>query len=378
MVPGRPRHGYSQAHQGIHPLDPLIHPVQRFQPLPHPLGSPPYHFDLKNVIPNIDELTAKAGKLVLHTVGDVGGIKQPAYQMSVAEAMIKDLANPKQTDRPLFFYVLGDVVYFNGEYIDYYAQFYEPYSHYGAPILSIPGNHDGDPVAGDTSLNGWVKYFMTAHPHIDPQSGDAPRVTLSLPNVYYTIVAPFATIIGMYTNVPEHGSVDSQQIQWFTNELHTAPQDRALIVAMHHPIFSFDDHHGGSPNMADVLQQAINDTKRVPNLVLTAHVHTYQRIEKDIVATGPTPFLVAGNGGYYNLHHLTVPNGYVDPENNAKLIYGNDQQHGYVTLSIDKKSISGSATLVNQNGKVTANADTFSYPATALFLQKGQVISLGA
>lgn len=377
-VSARPRRGHSQAHRGIQPLNPLRAKTERFQPLPTPLGSPPYHYDLKNAIPDIDDLAKKAGKLVLHTVGDVGGIKHPEYQVNVASAMKRDLYNLPDADKPLLFFLLGDVVYYNGEYADYYDQFYEPYDHYDAPILAIPGNHDGDAVPGDTSLDGWVKYFMTANPHVDPGSRDAPRVTLSLPNVYYTTLAPFATIVGMYTNVPEHGSVDSQQVQWLTNELATAPKDKALIVALHHPVFSFDDHHSGSANMADVLQHAINDTKRVPNMVLTAHVHNYQRIEKEIIKGGVTPFFVSGNGGYYHLHNLTAGNGDVDPENGATLQYGNDKDHGYMTLSIDKDKISGTATFIDKNGDIQQQNDSFEYPAKALFLDKNQTISLGA
>ena len=81
---------------------------------------------------------------------------------------------------------------------------------------------------------------------------------------------------------------------------------------MHHPIYPFDDHHSESPAMADVLQHAINDSPRIPNLVLTGHVHNYQRIEKEILKGKPTPFVVAGNGGYFNLHRLTAKNGTTD------------------------------------------------------------------
>src|ERR1700743_2611691 len=138
----------------------------------------------------------------------------------------------------------------------------------------------------------------------------------------------------MYTHVPEHGSIDSVQQQWLTNEFATAPEDKALIVAMHHPIYSFDDHHSGSPAMADVLQHAINDSRRVPNMVLTAHVHNIQLIDKEIITGSPTPFLVAGNGGYYHLHHLTAVAGNSDEQTKAKLMYGDDKSHGYVTLTV--------------------------------------------
>ena len=200
--------------------------------------------------------------------------------------MIDHLDDAK--DKPQFCYHVGDVVYFTGDRDDYYAQFYEPYAHYDVPILAIPGNHDGevdDPTA-QTSLDGWVDYFMQAHPDVDPISKDAPRVQLNLPNVYWTLITQLATIIGMYTNVPEHGSIDSTQQQWVTNEFATAPKDRALILALHHPIYSFDTFHSGSSKMADVLENAIRDTGRVPNLVLSGHVHDYQRIEQTIAPDG--------------------------------------------------------------------------------------------
>ena len=258
---------------------------------------------------------------------------------------------------------MGDVVYFTGSHDDYYAQFYEPYAHYTPPILSIPGNHDGevDNPALQTSLDGWVDYFMQAHPDVDPISKDAPRVGLNLPNPYWTMTTPFATFIGMYTNVPEGGSIDSTQQQWITNEFATAPKDLPIILSMHHPIYSFDVFHSGSSKMADVLENAIRDTGRVPNLVLAGHVHDYQRIEKTIAPSVPTPFIVAGNGGYHNLHALHSKAGDVAPDTGAVLRYGNDTTWGFLTLVIDGKTISGSSTQVDRNGKVSRGG-SFSYP----------------
>ena len=213
MVQARPAPGRSQARARVAPLDPLT-AAQVFEPLPVPLGTPPYHFDLETVVPGITAKATTLGKLTFHCVGDTGGVKSPQFQQGVATAMDGDLSLPDGL-RPCFFYHLGDVVYFNGQVKDYYDQFYEPYSHYEPPILAIPGNHDGDPIdAQQVSLDGWVRYFMQATPRVQPESGDAPRVTLSLPNVYFTLIAPFVTIVGMYSNVPEGGSVDSTQQQW--------------------------------------------------------------------------------------------------------------------------------------------------------------------
>ena len=315
--------GRSQAHPRVQPLQPLF-AAQPFQPLPPPLGAPPYHYDLESVIPGITAAAEKQGSLVFHCVGDTGGIKNPNFQMAVADAMKADLNLPA-TQAPRFFYHLGDVVYFNGQITEYYAQFYDPYNHYTVPIISIPGNHDGDPInSSQVSLDGWVRYFMQATAHVNPESQDAPRATLSQPNVYFTLNCPFVTIVGMYTNVPEGGSIDSVQQQWLTNELATAPTDKALIVALHHPIYSFDAVHSGSSRMGQALSTAINDSLRVPNMVLTAHVHDYQRIERNLVKGTATPFIVSGNGGYYNLHKIGSPVGTTDPATQAKLVAGYD------------------------------------------------------
>lgn len=375
----RPPRGKAQAHKGVQPLSTLTD--KHFEPLPRPLGQPPYHYDLETAIPGITKIAEKMGQMVFHTVGDTGGIKNADFQSMVAAQMKTDLIGKNVADIPRFFYHLGDVVYYNGEVKDYFEQFYSPYDHYDPPIFAIPGNHDGDPAdSTQTSLDGWVRYFMSPTPHIDGISGDAPRVTMSLPFVYYTLNCPHATIVGMYTNVPEGGSVDSVQQQWFTNEFATAPKDKALIAAMHHPVYSFDDHHSGSPAMADVLEKAINDSLRVPNMVLTAHVHNYQRIEREIAKGIKTPFLVAGHGGYYHRHNLTADNGHVDHDLGAHLIFGDDKHHGYVTLFVDDKNISGLMTPIAETGsskhKNDAKPDNFKYTAKCITIPRGTMVSL--
>jgi hypothetical protein len=375
----RPPRGKAQAHPGVFPL--TSYSATQFEPLPVPLGQPPYHFDLETVVPGIGDIAQQLGTLVFHTVGDTGGVKNADYQRAVAAQMKADLNTKDENKLPRFFFHLGDVVYYNGQVTDYYDQFYEPYDLYTPPIIAIPGNHDGDPVPGQTSLDGWVRYFMSKTPHIDTQiCGDSPRVTLSLPNVYFTLDCPLTTIVGMYTNVPDGGSIDSVQQQWLTNEFATAPDGKALILALHHPIYSFDDHHSGSAAMADAVQHAINDSRRVPNMVLTGHVHNYQRIERAIAGTTPTPFIVAGAGGYFHLHGMTATNGHIDPGLGAKLIAQDDMHHSYVTLSVDQNNISGVMTPIAATGsaknKQNAKIDTFSYSAKKITLAKGVTVSL--
>ncbi len=366
LKPGatRPRitKGHSQAHTGVKGLDPISHRNTGYQTLPPPLGLPPFHYDISEYFPDMANQISDAGRMVVDVMGDSGGVKDAEFQSNVARAMIDALEKPNPSQ---FCYHVGDVVYFTGAHDDYYDQFYEPYEHYTPPFFSIPGNHDGevdDPKA-QTSLDGWVAYFMQKDPDVDPVSKDAPRVGMNLPNPYWTLVTPFATFIGMYTNVPEHGSIDSNQQMWLTNEFATAPTDRALILSLHHPIYSFDVFHSGSSKMADALENAIRDTGRVPNLVLNGHVHNYQRIEQTIAPGGPTPFIVAGHGGYHNLHKLHSGDGTAAPDTGAKLIYGNDKVWGYLRLTIDKKFIKGQSTEIDRVGKVTVDVDKFQYPA---------------
>ncbi len=75
--------------------------------------------------------------------------------------MTADCQVPDSAARPVFFYHLGDVIYYTGLGSEYYNQFYEPYQQYPLPIFAIPGNHDGE--VDDTtqqSLAAFVTNFL--------------------------------------------------------------------------------------------------------------------------------------------------------------------------------------------------------------------------
>jgi hypothetical protein len=141
----------------------------------------------------LDPATIKSiensGKLVFHSVGDTGGVNTPTYIEGVSRFMELDMAFSKRPDRPSFFYHLGDVVYYDGESANYWPEFYEPYLNYHAPIVAIPGNHDGDvnPVTGESSLQAFVRNFCAQSATISPDNLDAPRRTMTQPNVFWTM-----------------------------------------------------------------------------------------------------------------------------------------------------------------------------------------------
>lgn len=318
------------------------------QPLPNPTGQSPYHLSLDQVLPPATmQAIQSAGRLVFHIVGDVGGVKTPQDQEIVAMHMAQDLAASDPTARPVFFYCLGDVVYYYGLAGDYYAQFYEPYMHYNAPIFSIPGNHDGDidpTTLSIPSLAAYIENFCAPAPHLSSEAGDSGRDTMTQPNVYWTLETPFATFVGLYTNVPEGGWMDNNQIAWLQSELSGAPQNKALIVSMHHPILSLDTYHSGSTYMGTILDQAIQASGRTPDIVFAGHVHNYQRFTRPLNGRD-VPYIVAGAGGYWNLHYMQKVNGqpiqtpYQIPGENVTLESYSDNRHSYMIMEVDGQTL---------------------------------------
>src|SRR5689334_5633276 len=204
-------------------------PPQDEQPLPPPTGQPPFRLELADVVgTEAANAIQSRGSMTFHTVGDTGGVKSPEPQEIVTMWMEHDFDSLDPP--PSFFYHLGDVVYFTGARSSYYDQFYDPYLHYAAPIFAIPGNHDGDldiPPVGN-SLDGFMTNFCSPTATVTPDAKDAPRPPMTQPNCYWTLLTPLATIVGLYTNCPEHGVVEQDQADWFKGELAAAPADKAL------------------------------------------------------------------------------------------------------------------------------------------------------
>jgi len=243
--------------------------------------------------------------MVFHICGDTGGVKSPEPQQIVVDHMEEDLKKtPGQIEEtPVFFYMLGDCVYYNGAEVDYYPQFYQPYEFYNAPIFAVPGNHDGDPLPPATTLTGFVKNFCAPAPVITDDARDSNRTAMTQPNVHWTLLTPLATIIGLYSNVPEGGFIGDAQLQWFIGELRDADPDKPVFVTMHHPPFSADDFHSGSPQMRTALDQAFQAAQRHPEIVFAGHVHAYERFTRS-TPNGQIPYIVAGAGGYWHLHRM--------------------------------------------------------------------------
>ena len=315
-------------------------PDASFVPLPDPVGELPYRLELEQVIGSdrAGEIT-RDGMLRFHVLGDSGGDVDPLPQRRVAGALTRQLYGPTPAR---FLYHLGDLVYPHGEQDGYRSQFWAPYADYRAPIFAVPGNHDADrkAVPGRSTLDPFVATFCSdASPLHD--AADAPRRPLSRqPNVYWTLVHPWLRIIGLYTNVPEGGRLAADQLAWLVGELRAAPTDRITILVMHQPIYSADVTHGSNLTLVDLLDRCFRLAGRVPDAVLSAHAHCYQRFSRRVDGRA-VPHVVAGAGGYHELHPLgrgigSVPMSLhgVDGLGDVTLEDYEDRTHGFLTVTV--------------------------------------------
>jgi hypothetical protein len=381
---GGPLARTERASQAVAPESVTLESAARgtIQPIPfEPKGPYPYRLGLDQVLgPEAVGKIAAAGRLVFHTIGDSGGVKDPAAQTLVAKGLETSFA--AKANPPSFLYHLGDLVYYRGEVDNYFDQFYDAYEHYPAPIFAIPGNHDGQVGYSDKrSLEGFERNFCAPVGTFTDEAMDTGRMAMCLPYPYWILDTPLAYFIGLYTNVPEGGWMDEKQETWLAAQLKAAPDNKALFLSLHHPIYSFDDHHSGSAPMARAVEKAINEARRVPNMFLTAHVHNYQRIERDVDGK-KLPFFVIGNGGYYNLHYLNVEVGHEDAQSGARLVAGVDSRHGFATIEVTAEWIEGFFTTVPRPQESWSNpagyveADRFSYTAKPIRLAEGQRLQL--
>jgi hypothetical protein len=282
---------------------------------------------LDRVVPaGVLEPIVAAKRISFHSVGDTGAAKVDHYQTeaqaigneaSVADAMALDVRRGGDA-APAFLFHLGDIVYHFGEGQYYYDQFYEPFRNYDRPIFAVPGNHDGA-VFGNSpdlpkipTLKAFVRNFCARTPGSSPDSGSLVRTTMNQPGVYFTLDAPFVSIIGLYTNVLEgpgvissengHYPIGDEQLQFLTAELERlkkprTDEERAVVIACHHPPASVDSKSGGTTGLAKDIDRACRDAALWPDAVLSGHAHLYQRFTREVDGR-QIPYVVSGSGGY--------------------------------------------------------------------------------
>ncbi|MBV8438133.1 MAG: metallophosphoesterase [Silvibacterium sp.] len=372
------------------------------QPIPpRRTGALPY-INLADYLPG-EMVTAitKAGKISFHAVGDTGAAKVSktqtagtaiAKEAAVANAMVADVRS-SGVGGPAFFFHLGDVVYNFGEAQYYYDQFYEPFREYDRPIFAIPGNHDGM-VFGPSStapqvptLAAFLSNFCAAAPEPSPDAMSIARTVMTQPAVYFTLDAPFVSIIGLYSNVLDTGGgiISSQQghfplvddqLTFLTEELQRLKAkrqagERAIIIAVHHPPLSVDAKTGGSGGLMKDIDSCCKKAGVWPDALLSGHAHLYQRFTRTLNGR-QVPYVVAGSGGYA----ATPPQQAAPP---AGTVIGDHKlevdpiiEFGYLTLTTDAKSLTMSFKTAPRGGTGT------ELDSVTVNLVQGRIVVSGA
>jgi Calcineurin-like phosphoesterase len=296
-----------------------------------------------------------AGQIVFHCVGDTGSVKGPLTQSLVADKMVSDFTEQNAADVPSFLFHLGDVIYYFGEGAYYYDQFYEPYRMYPAPIIAIPGNHDGVVYGNDPAptLDAFLRNFCAPSPVATPEAGGLARTAMIAPGVYYTLDAPFVKILGLYSNVLEDPGVisdenganktlDNRQIAFLTAALKRANSQSfagAIIIAVHHPPITGGTDHRGSPKMLADIDSACTTAGLWPHAVFAGHAHNYQRYTR-LVNNFQTPYIVAGCGGHSPLSPMRGT--YRTPykiDSTLTLESYDDTHYGYLRVTVGAQTM---------------------------------------
>jgi hypothetical protein len=382
---------YSAAQIDADASVPTSDEIQILEPIPKPRVSPPI-MSLASVLSQATvNAIAGTGQLVIHCVGDTGGIERAEPQLAVADALTADVEGKTWANgQPAFFYHLGDVVYFFGQESYYPEQFYEPYRNYPGPIFAIPGNHDGFMFKGEPagySCEAFVDNFCTASPTQGAPGFD--RTTMTQPSVYFTLDAPFVRIIGLYSNAGEtsgslgNSTIGTDQLTFLTSELKRYASDRkadtknknpqALVIAVHHPPFTGSSQHMPSAAMLKKMDTCCTQAGVWPDMVLSGHAHLYERYTRTMKSDGrQIPHIVAGNGGYYDLSGLKKNSQGQKPVagqqkesdgagNTITLDSYSDTQFGFLRITFSASSIAVESIAVN----TAARTDTTVPPATS-------------
>jgi len=223
------------------------------------------------------EAIQNANKIVFHAVGDTGAAKgnNPTTEATVTDLMAADVQSGGVDSRASFFIsaMLSTTLVKVSTITN---QFYEAVPRLRSAHLRHSGNHDGmvfgpDPdTPNATSLKAFKRNFCAVAAGPSPDSGSLVRSVMTQPGVYFSLDAPFVSIIGLYSNVLEGPGVISSQWgsypvgtskpgSWrmnLTSETARMNGERAIVLAVHHPPLSIDTSTAGPRVSQTILMPA--------------------------------------------------------------------------------------------------------------------------
>lgn len=292
----------------------------------------------------------QAGEIRFHALGD-SGVGDAHDAEKIADEMAADFTAGADTINPAFLFHLGDVIYGTDKDVHYGDRFYRPYRHYPGKIIAIPGNHDGEEKspADSPSLKAFQANFCAKTAAIPPQASDSAifRKTMTQPGVYWLLDAPFARIIGLYSNRAENPGFlqgldknkneDTSQIDWLKKmleEIAAEKEKKALVIATHHPPFS-QGNHSGSTEMSATIDDLCKQAGVMPDLFLSAHAHNYQRYIRRLGGK-QVPYIVVGTGGI-GVQPVVAATG--QPIGDGTTYEASISSHGYLFVTVSRTQL---------------------------------------
>lgn len=366
-----------------------------WSPIPKDPPDDELHLKLKDVDPDEARAIKKSGVLTFHAVGCSGDFKDHEPGLAVANAMAAQVAGSKSQPGASFLFHLGDVVYKDEDVADpigkdqatmYSAQFYGQFAGYGRSIFAIAGNHDGksSPHKEKSAIDHFLLNFCDKkrRESADDEAARSKRLTMNQPYPYWVFENAVCYIVSLYTNDINGGQLDdptgskNSQYRWLVRTLKMikeADDAKAVFLALHYPPYSGAANFAerGNPNLGptprnpppagvlrplgNILQQAFQDSKQYPDVVLSAHAHLYQRITYKYANGRQIPFLVAGCGGHGPVEKLSetcagetvelpappfnvvTPPGLAIPKGDSvQVVKYNDNDFGFLRITVDK------------------------------------------
>ena len=243
-------------------------------PSPHAAFLPPPNTNLQNlnlplraVLPGVDAAAKRDGRIVFHAVGDTGGILGTVAQDAVAAQMEQQIQKAPTKARPRFFFHLGDVVYYNGQSQNYSTSSTSPTSTMTRRFSPCPATTTATrtraraicPTPSRRCTDSW-RTLLPARPEPGPvpQDNDPAVRLLDAGGAVRDHRGTDSNVDGLLDG---HGAYEQQR--WLEQQLAAAAHDKFLLIAVHHPPYSLDDNHGGSPAIGDAIDQAAAVLKAV-------------------------------------------------------------------------------------------------------------------
>jgi len=220
-----------------------------------------------------------------------------------------------------------------------------PLRNAGVPYLFVAGNHDQYHRA---DRDDFALYFR---PSTAPDAATAELwYSVDLGRWRFVVLDTGSDLLG----APDPMPVGGAQLAWLDRELaEAAEKGMHVIVVLHIPPFSSGREERGAPWVASRVVEGVLDKHPVA-LVLSGHVHAYERLERPGYGGRAVTYVVSGGAGGRFFHARKER----DPRS---VVFVEERRH-FLLLDLGPDSIRGRMVPVvpGQPGHASAPGDEFT------------------